>query len=81
MVRERGGEIVRLQKVQVVPLERVTRFHGWLSRKRRSRQACRVVGESRTGKTVACQTYASFVSSKSTRGRAPDCARVVLACA
>ncbi|NEO34397.1 MAG: hypothetical protein F6K36_29160, partial [Symploca sp. SIO3C6] len=59
MVGEQGGAIGRLQKVQVVPLERVTRFHVWLGRKRRSRQACRVVGESRTGKTVACQTYAS----------------------
>ena len=70
-VTQSGGEIVRLRKVQVVSLDRVTRFHGWLGRKRRSRQACRVVGESRTGKTVACQTYASQYPPSQQEGEPP----------
>ncbi|NEQ32051.1 MAG: AAA family ATPase [Leptolyngbya sp. SIO4C5] len=32
-------------------------FHGWLERKRLARQPCRVVGDSRTGKTISCDTY------------------------
>jgi DNA transposition AAA+ family ATPase len=32
-------------------------FHRWLDDKRQCRQACRVVGDSRTGKTVACNAY------------------------
>jgi len=31
--------------------------HDWLEGKRKSRQCCRVVGESRTGKTIACNAY------------------------
>jgi len=29
----------------------------WLDEKRKARQSCRLVGESRTGKTVACEAY------------------------
>jgi DNA transposition AAA+ family ATPase len=51
------AQIARLQRRQVVELEQVQRFHEWLETKRLTRQACRVVGESRTGKTVACDAY------------------------
>lgn len=63
---ENGGElddasrqeiIGRLQKRSIVELEQVKRFHDWLDDKRVSRQACRVVGESRTGKTLSCEAY------------------------
>lgn len=32
-------------------------FHRWLDGKRLARQPCRVVGDSRTGKTIACDAY------------------------
>ena len=32
-------------------------FHTWLDGKRLARLSCRVVGESRTGKTISCDTY------------------------
>lgn len=51
------AEIKRLRRKNVVQLEQVSRLHDWLEGKRRSRQCCRVVGESRTGKTVACNAY------------------------
>lgn len=50
-------QIARLQGRQVVELEQVRALHAWLEDKRLSRQACRVVGESRTGKSVACEAY------------------------
>ncbi len=49
------AEIARLNKSSIVPLEHVRDLHGWLDEKRKARQSCRVVGESRTGKTVACE--------------------------
>jgi hypothetical protein len=48
------AEIARLSKSSIVPLEHIRDLHGWLDEKRKARQSCRVVGESRTGKTVAC---------------------------
>lgn len=51
------AEIERLQHKNIVELEQVCKFHDWLEGKRRSRQSCRVVGESRTGKTVGCDSY------------------------
>ena len=48
------AEIERLRGREVVMLEQVRKLHDWLEGKRRSRQCCRVVGESRTGKTMAC---------------------------
>ncbi|NEO28570.1 MAG: AAA family ATPase, partial [Kamptonema sp. SIO4C4] len=51
------NEIQRLRKPNIVNLEQVSQLHDWLEGKRRSRQSCRVVGESRTGKTVACDAY------------------------
>lgn len=50
-------EIQRLQRRWVVELEQMRRFHQWLDEKRTARQACRVVGDARTGKTIACETY------------------------
>jgi DNA transposition AAA+ family ATPase len=50
-------EIARLRKKTVMPLEQVRKLHDWLNGKRASRQSCRVVGESRTGKSVACEAY------------------------
>jgi DNA transposition AAA+ family ATPase len=46
-------------------------FHTWLDGKRLARQSCRVIGESRTGKTVSCDTY--HLKSKVTQrpGEAP----------
>lgn len=54
---ELGGELRRLSRRRFVELEQVRAFHEWLELKRLARRACRVVGESRTGKTVACETY------------------------
>lgn len=53
----RGAEIVRLQRRYVVELEPMVQFHQWLDSKRLARQACRVMGDSRTGKTIACDAY------------------------
>lgn len=51
------SEIERLNRRNIVELEQVRVLHDWLEGKRKSRQSCRVVGESRTGKTVACDAY------------------------
>jgi hypothetical protein len=51
------AEIERLRKRSFVQLEQVKKLHDWLEGKRHSRQSCRVVGESRTGKTMSCNTY------------------------
>lgn len=51
------AEIARLRKKTIMPLEQVSKLHEWLDGKRKSRQSCRVVGESRTGKSVACEAY------------------------
>lgn len=50
-------EITRLNRPSIVPLEHIKDLHHWLDDKRKSRQSCRIVGESRTGKTVACNAY------------------------
>ncbi len=52
-----GAEIQRLNRKSIVSLEQTKVLHEWLEGKRTSRQSCRVVGESRTGKTIACNTY------------------------
>lgn len=51
------AEINRLRKKTIMPLDQVSRLHTWLDGKRKSRQSCRVVGESRTGKSIACEAY------------------------
>ena len=50
-------EIARLNKKDTVALEHIKNLHEWLDGKRKSRRSCRIVGESRTGKTVACEAY------------------------
>jgi DNA transposition AAA+ family ATPase len=50
-------EINRLNRPSIVPLEHIKDLHNWLDDKRKSRQSCRIVGESRTGKTIACTAY------------------------
>ncbi|ACK69431.1 TniB family protein [Gloeothece citriformis PCC 7424] len=51
------AEIIRLNRRNIVPLEHLKDLHNWLDEKRKARQSCRLVGESRTGKTVACEAY------------------------
>ena len=50
-------EISRLRRKKVVPLQQTSHLKDWLERKRKSRQSCRIVGKSRTGKTMACEAY------------------------
>lgn len=45
--------IARLQRQCFVELGTVQQFHAWLDDKRQCRQACRVIGDSRTGKTIS----------------------------
>ena len=54
---EAQTHIERLRKETVVELEQVKLLHQWLDRKRSSRQCGRITGESRTGKTKACEAY------------------------
>ena len=51
------AEIKRLNRRSVVNLKQVEVLHQWLEGKRQAKQSCRVVGESRTGKTIACNSY------------------------
>ncbi|BAY83111.1 hypothetical protein NIES267_25970 [Calothrix parasitica NIES-267] len=51
------ADIQRLQGKSFVPLEKVKVLHNWLEGKRQSRLSGRVVGESRTGKTMGCDAY------------------------
>ena len=50
-------QIRRLGRRRILELPQMLEFHTWLDGKRWARQACRVVGETRTGKTVNCDTY------------------------
>ncbi len=65
------AEIQRLRGSNIVMLEQVRKLHDWLEGKRRSRQCCRVVGESRTGKTVACDAYRLRHKPKQEVGKPP----------
>lgn len=49
--------IRQLGRRRVLELPQMLEFHRWLDGKRLARRPCRVVGESRTGKTVSCDTY------------------------
>ncbi len=51
------AEIKRLNRRKIVSLKQVEVLHEWLQGKPQARQSCRVVGESRSGKTVACNSY------------------------
>ncbi|PSR17809.1 transposase [filamentous cyanobacterium CCP3] len=59
------AEIARLRKKTVLPLDHVSKLHDWLDGKRKARQSCRIVGESRTGKSSACEAY--FYRNKPTQ--------------
>jgi hypothetical protein len=50
-------KIRQLGKKRVLAVPQMLDFHLWLDGKRLARRSCRVVGESRTGKTVNCNTY------------------------
>jgi DNA transposition AAA+ family ATPase len=50
-------EITRLRSPTIVFLGHVLDLHNWLDEKRKARQSCRLLGESRTGKTIACDSY------------------------
>jgi DNA transposition AAA+ family ATPase len=65
------NEVTRLRKKTVMPLEQVSRLHDWLDGKRKSRQSCRIVGESRTGKSVACEAYFHRHKPKQEVGKKP----------
>lgn len=64
-------QIERLRHYSIVELEAVRELHAWLDDKRLCRQACRIIGDSRTGKTVACDTYRLKNGSKQPNGDAP----------
>ncbi|PSN15714.1 transposase [filamentous cyanobacterium CCT1] len=59
------AEIARLRKKMVLPLDHVSKLHDWLNGKRKARQSCRIVGQSRTGKSSACEAY--FYRNKPTQ--------------
>ncbi|PSB11834.1 transposase [filamentous cyanobacterium CCP1] len=63
--------IERLRKDKTVALEQVTLLHQWLDRKRNSRQCGRITGESRTGKTKACEAYVKRRGETDFSGKVP----------
>jgi DNA transposition AAA+ family ATPase len=63
--------IARLQRQCFVELATVQQFHAWLDDKRQCRQACRVIGDSRTGKTIACDAYRLKYATQTASGDAP----------
>ena len=71
MKSETQQQIERLQQHCLVELGVVEQFHSWLDLKRGGRQACRVVGDSRTGKTIACNLYLNKHLQPSSNGEAP----------
>ncbi len=68
---EAQNAIARLQRQCFVELATVQQFHGWLDDKRQCRQACRVIGDSRTGKTIACDAYRLKYASQTANGDVP----------
>ena len=64
-------QIRRLGRRQILELPQMLDFHTWLDGKRLARQSCRVVGESRTGKTISCNTYRLKCKVTQTPGEAP----------
>jgi DNA transposition AAA+ family ATPase len=67
------AEIERLNKKSIVSLEKVKNLHEWLEGKRQSRQSGRVVGESRTGKTVGCDASSVTTSTQTRTWKTSDC--------
>jgi len=70
-VTETQIELDRLERQCFVELASVEQFHTWLDNKRQCRQACRVIGESRTGKTLACDAYRLKFAAQTASGDAP----------
>jgi len=64
-------QIRRLGKRRILELPQMLDFHTWLDGKRLARQSCRVVGESRTGKTISCDTYRLKCKVTQTPGEPP----------
>lgn len=64
-------EIARLRRKSIIQLQQVKHLHDWLEGKRNSRQSCRIVGESRTGKTIACESYKLRHKPKQEMGKPP----------
>jgi len=64
-------QIRRLGKRRILELPQMLDFHTWLDGKRLARQSCRVVGESRTGKTISCDTYRLKCKVTQTSGEPP----------
>ena len=65
------AEIHRLNRKSFIPLEQVKMLHDWLDGKRQSRQSGRVLGESRTGKTMGCDAYRLRHKPKQEAGKPP----------
>lgn len=63
--------IRQLGRRRVLELPQMLNFHMWLNGKRLARQSCRVVGESRTGKTISCETYRSKCKVSQIAGEPP----------
>jgi hypothetical protein len=64
-------EIERLRGKNKLDLKHVKILHDWLDEKRQARQSGRVVGESRTGKTVACEAYRLRHKPRQVTGQPP----------
>jgi len=71
MEPETQAQIDRLERQCFVELATVQQFHHWLDDKRQCRQACRVIGDSRTGKTLACDAYRLKYAAATASGDAP----------
>jgi DNA transposition AAA+ family ATPase len=71
MTAEVQEAIERLNRKSFIPLHQVQIAHDWLEGKRQSRQSGRVVGESRTGKTMACDAYRLRNKPKQIAGKPP----------
>jgi DNA transposition AAA+ family ATPase len=64
-------QIERLKTPSLLELPTVEQFHEWLDDQRDCRQSGRVIGDSRTGKTMACDAYTLKVVSSHPEGFAP----------
>lgn len=64
-------QIRKLGRRRILELPQMLDFHTWLDGKRLARQSCRVVGESRTGKTISCDTYRLKCKVTQTPGEPP----------
>ena len=63
--------IRQLGRRRILELPQMLDFHTWLEGKRLARQSCRVIGESRTGKTISCDTYRLKCKVTQVPGEAP----------